>query len=115
MRYSLPRTIAVACPILLLAAAYCTADESTLPRARIDGTGAGWRALGEEDFVNVNCHPDTWSWKEGVLHCTGQPTGVLRTTKPVTNFELVAQWQHLRSAGNSGVFVWATEESLNSL
>ena len=51
-------------------------DEPTAqPRAFIDGTGPGWRALGESDFVNVNCAPETWTWKEGVVHCTGEPTG----------------------------------------
>ena len=86
-----------------------------LPRAFLDGTGPGWRALGEEDFVNVNCNPETWSWKEGAVHCTGQPVGVTRTRKPLGNFELVAQWRHLKSGGNSGIFVWAAERSLEGL
>jgi len=86
-----------------------------LPRAFIDGEGPGWRALGEEDFVNVNLDPDTWTWKDGVAHCTGKPVGVIRMPKPLKNFELVAQWRHLKNAGNSGIFVWATEESLNKL
>jgi hypothetical protein len=38
---------------------------------------------------------------------------VIRSKDKVTNFELVAQWRHLKSAGNSGVFVWVPEESLN--
>ena len=40
-----------------------------LPKATIDGTGLGWRELGEADFVNVNTDPDTWTWKDGVVHC----------------------------------------------
>ena len=88
---------------------------SILPKAFIDGTGAGWRALGKEDFVNVNCEADTWTWEDGVIHCTGKPTGVMRTTKRYTNFELVCQWMHLRSAGNSGIFIWATDESIDRL
>lgn len=84
-------------------------------RAFIDGTGPGWRALGEADFENVNCAPDTWTWKDGVAHCTGQPVGVLRSKKVYKNFELVAQWRHLKSGGNSGIFLWATEESLGKL
>jgi hypothetical protein len=90
-------------------------ESAGLPRAFLDGTGPGWRELGAADFVNVNCDSDTWTWKDGQVHCTGQPVGVIRTQKPVTNFELVAQWRHLRSAGNSGIFVWATEESLKTL
>lgn len=91
-------------------------DELAAPaRACIDGTGPGWVELSELDFVNVNCDPDTWTWKEGLVHCTGMPVGVTRTKKLVTNFELVAQWRHLKSAGNSGIFVWAGEEGLKDL
>ena len=69
----------------------------------------------EEDFVNVNCDPETWTWKDGVVHCTGQPVGVTRSKTPYTNFGLVAEWRHLKSGGNSGVFVWAGEASLEGL
>jgi hypothetical protein len=92
------------------------ADESpALPKAFIDGNGPGWRSLGEDDFTHVNCDPDTWTWKEGEAHCTGKPVGVIRTKEPVKNFELVVQWRHLKAAGNSGVFVWASEKSLTGL
>jgi hypothetical protein len=92
------------------------ADEPDgLPRAFVDGTGTGWKTLGEEDFVNVNCDPQTWSWKGGEVHGTGQPIGMIRTRKPLANFEIVAQWRHLRSGGNSGLFVWATDEALKDI
>jgi hypothetical protein len=101
---------------LLLVFVLGAADEpSGLPRAFLDGTGPGWRALGEDDFMNVNCGPDTWTWGEGTVHCTGHPVGVIRTRKPVANFELVAQWRHLQSGGNSGIFVWASEQALLGL
>ena len=90
-------------------------QEPSLPRAFVDGTGPGWRALGQEDFANVNCYPDTWTWKNDLLSCTGQPIGVMRTQQLFTNFELVVEWRHLRSAGNSGVFVWVAEEALKEL
>ena len=77
--------------------------------------GAGWRSLGEEDYVNVNCKPDTWIWKDNLLTCTGQPIGVIRSRQTFTNFELVVKWRHLRSAGNSGVFLWVPEEALANL
>jgi hypothetical protein len=92
-----------------------SADPGPQPRAFIDGTGPGWRSLGEADFINVNCAPDTWTWKDGFAHCTGRPVGVTRTRKPVVNFELVAEWRHLKSAGNSGIFVWASEQALSGL
>jgi hypothetical protein len=90
------------------------ADES-LPKAFLDGEGPGWKALGEQDFVNVNCDTDTWSFKDGMISCTGKPTGVMRMKEPVTNFELVVQWRHLKPGGNSGVFVWASEDSIKAL
>ncbi len=86
------------------------------PRAVIDGTGPGWRALGEADFVNVNCNKDTWSFgKDGLIQCTGSPVGVIRSKSEVKNLELVVQWRHLKPAGNSGVFLWATPESIKNL
>src|SRR5947208_13343523 len=92
----------------------CVAEDA-LPKAFIDGNGPGWKALGEDDFVNVNCNSDTWSFKDGMIQCTGTPTGVMRMKEPVKNFELVVQWKHLKPGGNSGVFVWANEESIKAL
>jgi hypothetical protein len=90
-------------------------DPPPTPRAFMDDTAPGWTALGEGDFANVNCDPDTWTWKDGLASCTGKPVGVIRSKKSYTNFELVAQWRHLKSAGNSGIFVWATEEGMKDL
>jgi hypothetical protein len=59
--------------------------------------------------------PDTWAWKNDLLTCTGKPIGVMRTKQMFTNFELVVQWRHLKSAGNSGVFVWVPDEALKDL
>ena len=84
-------------------------------KAFIDDTQPGWRALGAEDFADVNSASDTWSWKKGVLHCTGQPLSVLRTTQTYENFEMVVEWSHQKPAGNSGVFVWVTPESIQRL
>lgn len=85
------------------------------PAARIDGTGPDWKSLGKGDFVNVNCDENTWTFLEGEIHCTGSPVGVMRTNMELTNFELVVEWRHLKSAGNSGLFLWASEESLSAL
>ena len=105
---------------LLLAVAWPVglADEpSDSPRAFLDGTGLGWRALGEDDFVNVNCSADTWTWKDGVVHGTGHPVGVARTKKALKNFELSRRWRHpaLKSGGNSGFFVWASDAALEGI
>ncbi len=99
----------------LLFAGFLNSAETT-PKAFIDGSGPGWRALTEEDFTNVNCKEDTWAFgKDGLIKCTGRPVGVIRTKKMVTNLELVVQWRHLKPAGNSGVFLWAIPESIKNL
>jgi hypothetical protein len=83
--------------------------------ATIDGSAPGFRQLTGDDFTNVNCHENTWTWTEGTARCTGQPIGVIRSKKTFTNFELVAQWRHLTAAGNSGIFVWADDAALRDL
>jgi hypothetical protein len=102
---------------LFAALALCSiafADDGA-PKAFIDGTGPGWHELGKEDFENVNCDEDTWTFKESEIHCTGTPVGVMKTKKKFTNLELVVEWKHLKDAGNSGVFLWASDEALTGL
>ena len=91
------------------------AGEPTLPKAFIDGNGPGWRTLTLADFDNVNCAADTWTQKDDVIHCIGQPVGVVRSKKPVGNLELVVEWRHLRSGGNSGIFFWAPDSVFKGL
>ena len=38
------------------------------------GKEPGWEVLTGEDFVNVNCFPDTWKWEQGHAYCNGRPT-----------------------------------------
>jgi len=97
---------------LLLTAASLSAET---PKAFVDGQGEGWRDLTKTDFENVNLDPDTWTWKDGVASCTGKPVGVIRSRKPLENFELVAEWRHLEHGGNSGIFVWVPKASLDTL
>lgn len=100
----------------LLAGPLAAEDAVPVTAATIDGSGPGWTPLGEQDFVQVNTADDTWTWKEdGSVYCTGRPVGVIRSKKPYKNFELVLQWRHLKSAGNSGVFVWTPMASLTPL
>jgi hypothetical protein len=113
----LPLTVAVACLFAsaAVAGAVYAEDPTPLPKATIDGSEPGFQPLGEQDFTNVNCRPDTWAWADGVAKCTGQPVGVIRTKKAYTNFELAAQWRHLKSGGNSGIFAWTSDAALEGL
>ena len=92
--------------------ATATASEESVPPG---GRAAGWEMLGAEDFVNVNCHDDTWEWKNGHAFCNGKPTGVIRYREPLVNFEMLCEWKHKNKGGNSGVFVWATPQSIAKL
>ncbi len=112
--FSLPVIVLLTSAAMRAQEASSAADSQPV-RAMIDDTAPGWSDLTENDFSAVNSAPDTWSWSDGVLHCTGQPVSVLRTKEQVRNFEMVVEWMHERAAGNSGVFVWTTPESIERL
>jgi hypothetical protein len=99
--------------IIAISSGYLSAADPVRPA--IDDTQPGFRDLVAADFAKVNCPDDTWTWKDGVLSCTGQPVGVLRTAKEYRNFEMVVEWSHQQPAGNSGVFLWATPPSIEQL
>ncbi|KAA5540943.1 DUF1080 domain-containing protein [Roseiconus nitratireducens] len=57
-------------------------------------------------WVDVNTSPETWSVRDGILVCTGQPIGVMRTERQYENFVLQVEWRHMEPGGNSGIFLW---------
>lgn len=60
---------------------------------------AGW--------VNINTAEDTWKYENGMLVCSGHPTGVLRSVRQYENFVLHVEWMHTEPGGNSGMFLWS--------
>ena len=60
---------------------------------------AGWE--------NVNCAPDTFTVRDGIIHSTGKPICAMRTDRMYENFILELDYQHLEPGGNAGLFVWA--------
>jgi sugar lactone lactonase YvrE len=58
-------------------------------------------------WTNVNCAPNTWTMRDGIIVSTGVPTGVLRTLRQYENFILELEWKHLHKGGNAGLFVWS--------
>ena len=58
-------------------------------------------------WVNVNTAKDTWGVENGMLVCSGRPTGVMRTEKQYENFILHVEWMHTEPGGNSGMFLWS--------
>ncbi len=58
-------------------------------------------------WVDVNTSRETWTVRDGLLVCSGQPIGVMRSDRQYENFLLHIEWMHLAAGGNSGVFVWS--------
>ncbi|MBI4904239.1 MAG: DUF1080 domain-containing protein [Acidobacteria bacterium] len=59
-------------------------------------------------WVNVNTAEDTWKVENGMIVCSGKPTGVMRTVKQYENFILHVEWMHTEPGGNSGTFLWSS-------
>lgn len=74
-----------------------------------------WRQLSGDDFVRVNGDDKTLVWDGTQAHGSGLPIGVTCSKVTVKNFELLIQWRHLQSAGNSGVFAWVDPKALENL
>ena len=81
---------------------------------------SGWVDLyseeaGLSEWVNVNCaprqtfsvRPDPDDESEHILHCTGVPTGILRSQRMYENFIVEFEWRHMEEPSNAGFFVWA--------
>src|SRR5437763_10683949 len=92
---------AVAC--LILAATFPTAaadPPADRPVDLFNGKDlSGW--------VNVNCAPDTFAARDGMIVTTGKPRGMLRTDRMYENYVLELDWKHVTKGGNSGLFVHA--------
>ena len=58
-----------------------------------------------DGWVNVSCAPETWTVKDGMIYCTGVPTGVMRTEKMYENYILELEYRHMKKGGNAGLFV----------
>ncbi|MFQ6036254.1 MAG: DUF1080 domain-containing protein [Sedimentisphaerales bacterium] len=58
-----------------------------------------------DGWVNVNCAPETWTVRDGIIVCSGIPTGVLRTEKQYENYILELEWRHVKEGGNAGLFI----------
>jgi Domain of Unknown Function (DUF1080) len=60
----------------------------------------------------MNNHADplmTWSVTNGLIHCTGKPSGYIRTIENYSNYVLTLEWRFLKvapQADNSGVLFY---------
>ena len=68
---------------------------------------AGWTYHLEKPDAKPS---DIWSVKDGVLHCTGVPTGYLITKESnFENYKLSLEWRWPDKGGNNGVLVHVTK------
>ncbi len=93
----------------VFAAALCFAcqSEPATPAlvADADGFSPLFNGTDLSGWVNVNCAPGTWTWRDGMVVCSGKPTGVMRTERMYQDFELEIDWRHMHAGGNAGIFV----------
>ncbi len=58
-------------------------------------------------WVPCSIAPETFTVRDGLVVTSGQPIGTLRTGKMYENFIIEFDWRHMKSGGNSGLFIWA--------
>ena len=87
-------------------ATHATAAEDK-PVALFNGRDlTGWTYHLDKPDVRMD---DVWSVKDGVLRCTGKPTGYLVTKKnDFENYVLTLEWRWPDKGGNNGVLVHVT-------
>jgi hypothetical protein len=62
---------------------------------------AGWKAIGKPGENAA----DSWSVKDGVIHCSGKPGGYLRTEGTYKDFILKLQYRWTTKQGNGGILL----------
>lgn len=57
-------------------------------------------------FLDKNVNADEiWKISKGIIHCTGNPIGYLRTKNEYANYKLTVIWRWPSEPGNSGVML----------
>ncbi len=77
-------------------------DRSATPQWQplFDGKSlAGWKP--------VNVDAGTFTVRDGMIVCSGKPTGEIRTERMVENFIAEFEYMHMKTGGNAGFFVWS--------
>ncbi len=68
---------------------------------------SGWKLfLPDEDADPA----ETWQVKDGIVQCTGEPAGYMRTLETYRDYVLTFEWRWPAGGGNSGVLVHIQEE-----
>lgn len=83
------------------------ADEVAQYRADEPGFAELFNGRDLAGWVNINCDDSTWTVRDGMIVCSGVPTGLLRTEKRYENYILELEFRHMKAGGNAGLFVWS--------
>ncbi len=87
-----------------------TAEDVVVPTERIDLWNGkdfhNWSFYLEDQSVDPG---DVWEIRDGVIYCTGQPNGYMKTDQKYANYRLHVEWRWPEEPGNSGVFLHMRE------
>ncbi len=100
-----PRLAAAA--VAAAAAAALVAGDARARAAQADQFRPLFNGRDLGGWVNINCAPNTFSVRDGMLASTGAPICEMRTDRMYENFVLELEYQHEKAGGNAGVFIWA--------
>jgi hypothetical protein len=89
-----------------LFAAFLTAVPALFAAAPPPGFAPLFNGHDLSGWIPVNVAPNTFTVRDGMIVTNGVPTGYMRTAKMYENFVMECEWRHMKSGGNSGVFVW---------
>ena len=99
----LPR-LALAAALLASAVTHAFGADAVTPSAKTElfngKDTVGWVVFPETG-------KDSWSIKDGILACTGKPSGFLRTTQSYKQYRFTVEWRFTQP-GNTGVVVHMT-------
>jgi len=92
----------------LLCLSVRAAETAIVPSGRVDLFN-GKDLSGWTGFMRENADPTkTWSAADGVIKCSGQPVGYLRTDKDYREYKLTVEWRFVKvapRADNGGLLV----------
>ncbi len=104
-----PPRNSVVCALLIAACSFtvATAEDPTIPTAKVELFN-GKDTIGWVSYLKDGAPADkTWSVKDGLLICTGEPAGFLRTEKSYAQYKFTVEWR-FTSPGNTGVVAHMT-------
>jgi len=91
---------------LLLLAATAAAEDAAPPIPLFNGKDlSGWTHC----LKGGAAMADTWQVVDGVLQCSGEPSGYIRTTEKHRDYKLTVEWRWPGKGGNNGVLVHVQE------